>query len=51
MCNINNVKYKMYNVLYVGTNGLSDLVLEDLMKIYEAIALEHVATMIKLMKM
>jgi len=30
---------------------LDDLVFQDLMKIHEAIALEHVQTMLKLMKM
>jgi len=34
----------------VGTNSLDDLVLEDLMKLLEAIALEHVRTMLTLMK-
>jgi len=36
---------------YVGTNRLDDLVLEDLMKVHEVIALEHVGTMLKLMKL
>jgi len=35
----------------VGTNSLEDLVLNDLMKVHEAIALDHVETMLKLMKM
>jgi len=35
----------------VSTNNFDNLVLEDLMKRYEAIALEHVGTMLKLMKM
>jgi len=35
----------------VGTNSLDDLVPEDLMKVHEAIALEHVGTMPTLMKM
>jgi len=35
----------------VGTNSLYDLVLEDLMKVHEVIALEHVGTMLTLMKM
>jgi len=37
--------------LIVSTNGLDDLVLEDLMKRHEVIVLEHVGTMLKLMKM
>jgi len=36
---------------FVNTNGFDDLVFEDLMKIYEVIALEHVETVLKLMKM
>jgi len=35
----------------VGTNSLDDLVLEDLMKVIEVNALEHVGTMLTLMKM
>jgi len=35
----------------VSVNGFDDLVREDLLKIYEAIALEHVVSLIKLMKM
>jgi len=35
----------------MGTNGLDDLVLEDLIKVHEAIALEHVGIMVKLMNM
>jgi len=38
-------------LLYVGTNSLDDLVLEDLMKVHEAIALENVGTMLTLMKL
>jgi len=34
----------------IGTNNLNDLVLEDLMKVLEVIALEHVGTMLTLMK-
>ena len=34
----------------VGTNSLDDLVLEDLIKVHEAIALKHVRTMLTLMK-
>jgi len=35
----------------VGTKSLDDLVLKDLMQVLEAIALEHVGTMVTLMKM
>jgi len=37
-------------VMSVSTNGFDDLVLEDLMKMCEAIALKYVEAMIKLMK-
>jgi len=37
--------------MIVGTNSLDDLVLEDLMKVHEAIGLKHVGTMLTLMKM
>jgi len=44
---------KLHHVYFVSINGLDDLVLEDLMdlmKVLEAIALEHVGTMLTLMK-
>jgi len=37
-------------VSIVGTNNLDDLVLEDLIKVLEVIALKHVGTMLTLMK-
>ena len=39
-----------YHELGVGTNSLDDLVLEDLMNVLEVITLEHVETMLTLMK-
>jgi len=38
-------------MMSVSTNILDDLVLEGLMKVHEVIVLEHVGTMLKLMKM
>jgi len=35
----------------VDTNSLDDLLLEDVMEVHEVIALEHVGTMLTLMKM
>jgi len=35
----------------VGINSLDDLVLQDLMKVHEVLALEHVGTMLTLMNM
>jgi len=46
-CSKNNRKYQVC----VSINSLDDLVLEDLMKVHEVIALEHVGTMLTLMKM
>jgi len=37
--------------MFIGTNSLDDLVLEHLMKVLEVITLEHVGTMLTLMKM
>jgi len=37
--------------VYVSTNDFGDLVLEDLIKIYEAIAIEHDGAIIKLTTM
>jgi len=42
--------HKLQSIPSVSTNGFDDLVFEDLLKIYEAIALEWVEAMIKLMK-
>ena len=47
----NTTNWSNVMLIYVSLNGSDDLVLEDLMKIHEAIALENVGTMIKLKKM
>jgi len=43
--------YLLNKVPTISTNGLDELVLEDLMKIHETIALKYVGTVFKLMKM
>jgi len=40
-----------FGLPFVDTNSLIDLVLEYLMKVLEVIALEHIGTMLTLMKM